>query len=213
LRITLSNLALAAGPAMAAVPAANLRNPRGDYPNRDMPLLSLSAQNCNSLNISTECHIQLTKLIAITSLLTDIIFLSDLRLNNSAEHVQRIEKHFLYAGSRSYKLYANLKEVFGFLNFGENAKKWLKLYGENRTACIILDDESYSKSFDLERSRAQGDNISPNTFNFADQILIWKIELDVNITGIWQNFRIRPGIGQINNDFFAHELERQTSRN
>jgi hypothetical protein len=81
-----------------------------------------------------------------------------------------------------------MREVFRFLNFGPNLIRWLRLYGENRTACIILDNNEYSAPFELERCRAQGDNISPNTFNFADQILIWKIELDPNITGVWQNF-------------------------
>ncbi len=69
-----------------------------------------------------------------------------------------------------------MNEVFRFLNFGPNLIRWLKLYGENR---IILDNNEYSRPFNLERCRAQGDNISPNTFNFVDQILIWKIELDL----------------------------------
>jgi hypothetical protein len=81
-------------------------------------------------------------------------------------------------------------EVFRFLNFGPNLIRWLRLYGENRKACIILDNNELSESFALERCRAQGDNISPNTFNFADQVLIWKIELDPNVAGVWQNFRI-----------------------
>jgi len=46
-------------------------------------------------------------MIAITALLTDFIFLSDIRLNNSAVHIERISKHFLYEGKRSYKLYTN----------------------------------------------------------------------------------------------------------
>jgi hypothetical protein len=37
----------------------------------------------------------------------------------------------------------------------------------------------------LGRGRAQGDNISPNTFNFGEQILLLKIELDPTITGVW----------------------------
>ena len=95
--------------APGAPPQGNifLRNPRGDHPPPDLPLLSISAQNCNSLNISTECHRQLSKMIAITTLLTDIIFISHLRLTNSSEHVQRVEKHFLYEGPRPYKLHIN----------------------------------------------------------------------------------------------------------
>jgi len=106
-----------------------------------------------------------------------------------------------------------MREVFKFLNFGPNLMKWLALYGENRTACILYEDNRYSKSFQLERGRAQGDNISPNTFNFADQILIWKIELDPRITGIWQNFLI-PRVPEANfdNNFFNFEAARETSR-
>jgi hypothetical protein len=96
---------------MAAIPAAIqgnfFNNPRGDYPPVDLPLITVASQNCNSLNISTECRKQLTKMIAITALLTDFIFLSDIRLNTSAVHIERISKQFLYEGKRSYKLYTN----------------------------------------------------------------------------------------------------------
>jgi len=104
LPIALSNTA-AAAPADAAPGMIFINNPRGDYPSANMPLLSISSQNCNSLNISTECHKQLTKIIAITALCTDIVFLSGIRLNTSEVHIQRITKQFLYEGKRSYKLF------------------------------------------------------------------------------------------------------------
>jgi hypothetical protein len=104
-------------------------------------------------------------------------------------------------------------EVFQFLNFGPNLIRWLRLYGENRTACIILDNNEYSRSFPLERCRAQGDNISPNTFNFADQVLIRKIELDPHITGVWQNFLIPPEIEINDTSLFACESNRETGKN
>jgi hypothetical protein len=71
-----------------------------------------------------------------------------------------------------------LREVFKFFGMGPNIIRWLTLLGENRQACILLDDGTYSRNFQLGCGRAQGDNISPNTFNFADLILIFKIELD-----------------------------------
>ncbi len=104
-------------------------------------------------------------------------------------------------------------EVFRFLNFGPNLIRWLRLYGENRKACIILDNNELSRSFPLERCRAQGDNISPNTFNFADQVLIWKIELDPNVAGVWQNFRIPIEINANDTSFFACESNRETNKN
>jgi hypothetical protein len=58
-----------------------------------------------------------------------------------------------------------LREVFKFVNFGPNFINWLRLLGENCTACILLDSGEYSRPFDLGRGKAQGDNISPNTFN------------------------------------------------
>jgi hypothetical protein len=49
----------------------------------DFPQFTLSCQNCNSLNISTECDKQLTKIISITSLLSNVIFLSDIRMGGT----------------------------------------------------------------------------------------------------------------------------------
>ena len=98
----------AAVAAAAAMPGMQIMyNPRGDFPPLNLPMISVASQNCNSLNISTECRKQLTKMLAITALLTDFIFLSDIRLNTSEIHIERIRKHFLYEGKRSYKLYTN----------------------------------------------------------------------------------------------------------
>jgi hypothetical protein len=65
----------------------------------------------------------------------------------------------------------------------------------------------------LEQSRAQGDNILPNTFNFADQILIWKIEPDLQIAGVWQNFQIPQEVNINDTSFFACESNRETCKN
>ncbi len=71
------------------------------------PHISLSSQNCNSLNISTECDKQLSKVVAISSLCTNIIFLSDIRLGANASHVNKLEKLFLTNTSKSYKFFYN----------------------------------------------------------------------------------------------------------
>ncbi len=42
-----------------------------------------------------------------------------------------------------------LREVFSFFNFGPNIIRWLRLLGENRTACLLLDNGKYSRSFEL----------------------------------------------------------------
>ena len=77
-----------------------------------------------------------------------------------------------------------LDQVFKFFGFGPIMRKWLKLVGTNRSACLILDDGKYSRNFNLDRGRPQGDNISPNTFNFGIQILIFRLELDRAIVPI-----------------------------
>jgi len=58
------------------------------------------------LNVSTTCPKQLKKIKSIVDLNTDIIFLSDLRLNNS-DSVRDIESAFLNATSNKYRLYYN----------------------------------------------------------------------------------------------------------
>jgi hypothetical protein len=72
---------------------------------------------------------------------------------------------------------------------------------------------AYSRNFALDQGRAQGDNISPNTFNFADQILIYKIELDPVVNGIWKNFIIPPDFPAEQSPFFMHESLGETAKN
>jgi hypothetical protein len=117
-----------------------------------------------------------------------------------------------------------LEEVFKFFKMGSYIRKWLKMLGTGRTACIILDDCSYSRNFSLGRGAVQGDNISLDCFNFGDQILIFRIKLDPNITGVWQNFQIPPPnpvpvpaiqAEYINDAFspFSCESKRETGKN
>jgi len=68
--------------------------------------LTFAAQNCNSLNMSTNCPKQFKKINAITTLNCSVIFLSDIRLNNS-ECIPDIERIFLSGSNNSYKLYFN----------------------------------------------------------------------------------------------------------
>ena len=85
-----------------------------------------------------------------------------------------------------------MSQVFDFFNFGPNIKKWLILLGTNRQACIILEDELCTDYFDLERGNAQGDNISPFTFNLCYQILLFKLQFDLQIASIVQEPVIPP---------------------
>ena len=77
-----------------------------------------------------------------------------------------------------------LNSVLEFFNFGENFRKWVKVLATNRTACIILNDSKMSRIFRLERGNAQGDTISPFLFILCYQILLFKIEYDLQIIGL-----------------------------
>jgi len=62
--------------------------------------------------------------------------------------------------------------------------KWLNLIGTNRRACIILENDMYSDYFNLDRGNAQGDTTSPYIFNTGYQILLLKINFDLQIAGL-----------------------------
>jgi Reverse transcriptase (RNA-dependent DNA polymerase) len=70
-----------------------------------------------------------------------------------------------------------INEVYKFFGLGPNITRWLNLCGNSRTACIMLDNNKFSRTFKLGCGRPQGDNTSPCTFNFCEQILIFKLEL------------------------------------
>jgi hypothetical protein len=77
-----------------------------------------------------------------------------------------------------------IKSVLKFFGFGNTIMKWISLLGIKRRACIIMDSGKNSSFFDIETGSAQGDNPSPNLFNFFEQILIFKLELDKGVARI-----------------------------
>ena len=74
-------------------------------------------------------------------------------------------------------------QVLNFFGFGENFKKWVKLLCTNRKACITLEGGKVSRTFNLLRGNAQGDILSPFIFILCYQILIFKIQFDLQIIG------------------------------
>jgi len=76
-----------------------------------------------------------------------------------------------------------LQGVYDFFNLGPRIKKWITLLSTNRKACVILDAGKTTEFFDLERGNAQGDTISPFLFNLGYQILLFKLELSLQIAG------------------------------
>jgi Reverse transcriptase (RNA-dependent DNA polymerase) len=71
--------------------------------------------------------------------------------------------------------------VYRFFGFPEQFITVLDLFTTNRTAHIILEGGILSDSFPLEIGSTQGNGPSPLQFNFSEQILFFKIELDPNI--------------------------------
>jgi exonuclease III len=74
---------LCASPKMADAPSSGAPNlaKASTTGIKNLSHLTFSSQNCNSLNISTNCPKQSKKIAAILALQTSIIFLSDIRLN------------------------------------------------------------------------------------------------------------------------------------
>ena len=68
--------------------------------------LTCSIQNVNSLNVSTCCPKQQQKIVAITASNNNIIFLSDLRLNNS-DSVSDLKRIFLSGSQNRYEFFYN----------------------------------------------------------------------------------------------------------
>jgi Reverse transcriptase (RNA-dependent DNA polymerase) len=103
-----------------------------------------------------------------------------------------------------------VNHVYRFFRFGPNMIRWLNLNGNHRVACISFGPGNDSAFFDLGQGRPQGDNVSPNSFNFCAQPLIFKIELDPGVVPVP---RIRPQLINQPNDFFRLESNHETSKN
>ena len=76
-----------------------------------------------------------------------------------------------------------VEKVLDHFNFGENFKRWIKLLCTNREACIVLEGGKLSRRFKLLRGNAQGDILSPFIFLLCYQILIFKLQFDLQIKG------------------------------
>jgi Reverse transcriptase (RNA-dependent DNA polymerase) len=79
-----------------------------------------------------------------------------------------------------------MNDVYRFFGFGDRAIRMIETLTIGRNACIIWDDGSYSEKFDLGTGSGQGNGPSPLQFNFCEQILLFKIELDPRIESIFE---------------------------
>ncbi len=71
--------------------------------------------------------------------------------------------------------------VYKFVGFGPNFIRILKTIGMGRKARVILESGKPSHELDLERGFAQGDGLSPRLYNIGEQILLFRIEYDLNV--------------------------------
>jgi hypothetical protein len=102
-----------------------------------------------------------------------------------------------------------INQVYKFFGLGDNIIRWLTLFGNNRQACIQINNNLCSRYFKLGRGRPQGDNLSPITFNFCEQILIFRLELDPLVAKIpRQHLRVVNA-----SDPFRFESNRETANN
>jgi hypothetical protein len=101
-----------------------------------------------------------------------------------------------------------MEECYDFFNFGPQIKMWLKSIGIGRTACILTESGALSQPFKLGKGHAQGDSPSPLLYNFAQQIMLFKIELSPDIKKI----RIPEPLPKIFNPekFFEAESNNET---
>jgi len=104
-----------------------------------------------------------------------------------------------------------MDKVLAFFGFGNRFRQWIKTIGTGRKARIILGPGKHTEFFDLEKGRAQGDSPSPLLYNFAAQILLFKIELDPAIPSIRQQ-QLRPGPIIPLGSRFENESNRETDK-
>jgi hypothetical protein len=102
-----------------------------------------------------------------------------------------------------------MTKVYNFFGFGPRIQSWLKSIGTGRSACIILGPGEVSAAFKLEKGHAQGDSPSPLLYNFAAQILLFKIELSKEIARIHPPPNLPGPIKS--SEPFCNECNRETS--
>jgi Reverse transcriptase (RNA-dependent DNA polymerase) len=80
-----------------------------------------------------------------------------------------------------------VRESFKFFGVGNYMLNVMDTLGTNRTANILLDNGSVTRSFNLGTGRPQGETTSPGQFNVGEQVLIFRIELDPGVASVYQH--------------------------
>ncbi len=153
------------------------------------PDLTYSIQNCNSLNISTVCQKQISKIIAITALCTDIIFLSDIRLNANSKQVEKIKKMFIYNPTHSYDAYfhsSKNRRGVGILiskKLSYTVEKFYRDTDENILGLILKIDDFSLRAFSIYGPNHDDKNF----FKEIDSFLSQDREIATVLGGDWNS--------------------------
>ncbi len=126
-------------------------------------------------------------MIAITTLLTDFIFLSDIRLNTSAAHIERISKQFLYEGKRSYKLYTNSnmnRRGVGLLMAADLPGELVNFYKDDEQNLLAATYDTGQGKIRLVSVYGPNSN-DYNLFDAVDRYLCINPEIPVILGGDW----------------------------
>jgi hypothetical protein len=101
--------------------------------------------------------------------------------------------------------------TYRFFGFGENFIWLMNGIGMGRTASLMWEDGTISQSFELQSGRAQGDGPSPLQYNFGEQILLLKIELDPAIRSAAE-LAVEASRLPAPLDWFASEVNKKQTR-
>jgi hypothetical protein len=83
-----------------------------------------------------------------------------------------------------------IMEVYKFFRFGDSFIQLLGTIGTGRSSQVILDNGKLSRNIDLDRGFMQGDGPSPRLYNIGEQILLFKLEYDPLVAGVYVSFLI-----------------------
>jgi hypothetical protein len=86
-------------------------------------------------------------------------------------------------------LHGYMREVYRFFGFGPIFINFMEIIGTKRTARIMF-ERGTSDPINLDRGFAQGNSPSPRKYNIGEQILLFRLEYDPNIAGVYNSLLI-----------------------
>jgi hypothetical protein len=99
-----------------------------------------------------------------------------------------------------------IMEIYKFFRFGDSFIQLLSTIGTGRSSQVILDNGKLSRNIDLDRGFMQGDGPSPRLYNIGEQILLFKLEYDPLVAGVYVRFLIPRQL--VNDEVRYPEIEK-----